>query len=93
MTSPKRLSPFPVSPSAADSGASGPARPPNPVLIIRGDPTPDEIAAVTAVILAVLPRRGPGPARSVGERADRPSRARWSRSDGAADAGSWRSAG
>ncbi|WP_437009107.1 acyl-CoA carboxylase epsilon subunit [Streptomyces sp. enrichment culture] len=55
--------------------ASAAEQPPKPLLVFRGDPTPDEIAAVTAAILAVLPRRAPR-ARTTGHRGAR--RARWS---------------
>ncbi|MEU2058415.1 acyl-CoA carboxylase epsilon subunit [Streptomyces bungoensis] len=54
--------PFPVPASAVPSAPADAARAVKPLLIIRGgDPTPDEIAAVTAAILAVLPRRAPRP--------------------------------
>ncbi|MGW3354037.1 acyl-CoA carboxylase epsilon subunit [Streptomyces bungoensis] len=66
--------PFPVPADAVPSAPVGAVQAPKPLLIIRGgDPTPDEIAAVTAAILAILPRRAsrppvtPAPAR----------RARW----------------
>ncbi|MFJ6072552.1 acyl-CoA carboxylase epsilon subunit [Streptomyces sp. NPDC093065] len=67
--------PFPLPPAVAVADASAVAQPPKPLLVFHGDPTPDEIAAVTAAILAVLPRRAPRSGTTAHRRA---RRARWS---------------
>ncbi|MEU1873723.1 hypothetical protein RKD37_003609 [Streptomyces ambofaciens] len=71
-TSTPSRAPFPLPQDVAATDASAVAQPPKPLLVFHGDPTPDEIAAVTAAILAVLPRHAPRP-RTAGHR-----RARWS---------------
>ncbi|MFF8834864.1 acyl-CoA carboxylase epsilon subunit [Streptomyces sp. NPDC015130] len=75
--------PFPLPPHTADSTAS----PVRPLRILNGNPTPEEVAAVTAALLATLHREPPHAAS--GARSDRA--ARWSRSHSSQAAGSWRS--
>lgn len=79
------LSPFPL-PARADD-PSGPAAQVPALRILRGDPTPEELAAVTAALLAALPRPSAGPPARIGRAA------RWSRPHGSQVAGSWRAAG
>ncbi|MFF3329629.1 hypothetical protein ACFYWX_08700 [Streptomyces sp. NPDC002888] len=92
MTSPKKtpatLAPFPVPPAVADTDAFAVEQPPKPLLVFSGDPTPDEIAAVTAAILAVLPRRTPPPPSTLARQ--RARKARWTPVD--PPAGSWQRA-
>ncbi|MFH8978120.1 acyl-CoA carboxylase epsilon subunit [Streptomyces sp. NPDC017890] len=72
------LAPFPLPPAVAVADASAAEQLPKPLLVFRGDPTPDEVAAVTAAILAVLPRRAPTPPVPARARA---RRARWTPSE------------
>ncbi|MGC9501963.1 acyl-CoA carboxylase epsilon subunit [Streptomyces sp. WG7] len=81
------LAPFPLPPAVEAADASAAAQLPTPLLVFRGDPTPDEIAAVTTAILAVLPRRAPTPPGA----APRARRARWTPSE--APTASWQRAG
>ncbi|MEU3687435.1 acyl-CoA carboxylase epsilon subunit [Streptomyces narbonensis] len=74
--------PFPLPPHTADSTAT----PVRPLRILSGNPTPEEVAAVTAALLATLHREPP---RAASARTDRT--ARWSRSHSSQAAGSWRS--
>ncbi|WP_314615759.1 acyl-CoA carboxylase epsilon subunit [Streptomyces stackebrandtii] len=74
--------PFPLPPHPADSTAA----PVRPLRIISGNPTPEEVAAVTAALLATLHREPPRPQSTGADRA-----ARWSRSHSSQAAGSWRS--
>ncbi|MFG2134397.1 acyl-CoA carboxylase epsilon subunit [Streptomyces sp. NPDC048751] len=94
MTSPKKtpaaLAPFPVPPCVADTDARAVEQPPKPLLVFSGDPTPDEIAAVTAAILAVLPRRTPPPPSPTTLARQRARRARWTPVN--PPAGSWQRA-
>ncbi|MEU4266162.1 MULTISPECIES: acyl-CoA carboxylase epsilon subunit [Streptomycetaceae] len=63
------------------STATGPVAP--PLRVVHGSPTPDELAAVVAVLLAVLQHPGPagsgGAARAPWRRAESPpsSRVSW----------------
>ncbi|WP_405853305.1 acyl-CoA carboxylase subunit epsilon [Streptomyces sp. NBC_00090] len=74
--------PFPLPPHPAESTAS----PVRPLRILNGNPTPEEVAAVTAALLATLHREPPRPDNTRTDRA-----ARWSRSHTSQAAGSWRS--
>ncbi|MDV5145224.1 acyl-CoA carboxylase epsilon subunit [Streptomyces sp. SBC-4] len=74
--------PFPLPPHPAQSTAT----PVRPLRILNGNPTPEEVAAVTAALLATLHREPP---RTEGTGTDRA--ARWSRSHSSQAAGSWRS--
>ncbi|MFD3664712.1 acyl-CoA carboxylase epsilon subunit [Streptomyces sp. NPDC058659] len=74
--------PFPLPPHPAESTAT----PVRPLRILNGNPTPEEVAAVTAALLATLHREPPRPA---GTGTD--SAARWSRPHSSQAAGSWRS--
>ncbi|WEH39071.1 acyl-CoA carboxylase subunit epsilon [Streptomyces sp. NBC_01218] len=79
------LTPFPLPARAEDPSA--PAAQVPALRILRGDPTPEEVAAVTAALLAALPRPSSGPAIRVRQAA------RWSRPHSTRVTGSWRAAG
>ncbi|MFB7515370.1 acyl-CoA carboxylase epsilon subunit [Streptomyces sp. NPDC056144] len=74
--------PFPLPPHPTESTAA----PVRPVRILNGNPTPEEVAAVTAALLASLQQEPP---RRTTPRPDRTA-ARWSRPPAARAAGSWR---
>ena len=74
--------PTPADP-AAGSGSATPAA----LRITRGEPTEEQLAAVTAALLALCTRR-PAPAPAEGGHGHR--RARWSQEPAPCGAGSWR---
>ncbi|MEU9360191.1 acyl-CoA carboxylase subunit epsilon [Streptomyces sp. NPDC048301] len=76
------LTPFPLPPQPTDPTVA----PAHPLRFLYGNPTPEEVVAVTAALLASLRREPPAAPGT-----PRPGRARWSRSEGSATTGSWRS--
>lgn len=79
------LTPFPLPAHAEDPSAPAAQLP--LLRMLRGEPTPEEVAAVTAALLFSLSRPGAGTAPRVRHTA------RWSRPQRTQVAGSWRADG